>query len=627
MNALALSNTSQYTTSSQISYIDSAGSASLAFSLVKLFKNYNGKCIRVRRSSDSTELDIGFDSLGNLDTTSIVAFCGAGNGFIKTWYDQSGNGRNLQQNTNSKQFQIVSSGSVITLNGLPSAQASIASATSMQTASLNLTASTSATIYAAFSSANTAGQAGIIIDHGLPFSSGGFGINVNQFSASYIELGIGNATPTTGRIWNRLTTTFTSGQANIFGGIINPANATRDAIGRVRQNAADGDEVQSNSTGTVTTSCFINDVVTVGSNKSNAGYLEGKICSIIIYPSEITQESIGVVETRMAQSCGFASNQFIVTPSSFDLSATAVENDDYYVTSSQSSLTFNTSATSVTINSYNSVYSTDSSLATLGVYVDNSYNSQVLLGASGYRNNSVTLPAGNKILKIVTSPLSRSGGPPQPVLGSWPISIAANAKLSRMSVSNSNSLLIYGDSIAVGGNATNYYTDPWAMKIREIAPYPVALEAWGWRALNDDCSNSTDRAAFVSKIVSRSPTKIWLAIGTNDFGLNRSSAATFQTNYAALLDDLKTALPSAIIYAQSPLIRGNEGSANTFGSTIANFRTAISNACVGKSNVTYIDGLPILQVSDLAEAGAAALHPTTSGHNKYYLSVKSTLGI
>jgi hypothetical protein len=31
------------------------------------------------------------DLLGNdLDTASLLTFCGAGNGFVTTWYDQSG---------------------------------------------------------------------------------------------------------------------------------------------------------------------------------------------------------------------------------------------------------------------------------------------------------------------------------------------------------------------------------------------------------------------------------------------------------------------------------------------------------------------------------------------------------
>ena len=83
--------------------------AAAAYSLRKLRTAYTGSAIRVRRSSDNTETDIGFVS-NQLDTAAITTFVGAGNGFVTTWYDQSGNGYNLIQSTQVNQPQIVSSG-------------------------------------------------------------------------------------------------------------------------------------------------------------------------------------------------------------------------------------------------------------------------------------------------------------------------------------------------------------------------------------------------------------------------------------------------------------------------------------------------------------------------------------
>ena len=64
---------------------------SVAFSVRRLsFANaYTGPCLRVRRSSDNAEQDIGFDSSGWLDETAILAFVGSGNGFVVAWYNQS----------------------------------------------------------------------------------------------------------------------------------------------------------------------------------------------------------------------------------------------------------------------------------------------------------------------------------------------------------------------------------------------------------------------------------------------------------------------------------------------------------------------------------------------------------
>ena len=93
--------------------LDLYPNAAAAYSLRKLRTLYTGNAIRVRRSSDNTESDIGFTALGNLDTSALTFFCGSGNGFVTTWYDQSGNGRNATQSTAGSQPQIVSSGSVI----------------------------------------------------------------------------------------------------------------------------------------------------------------------------------------------------------------------------------------------------------------------------------------------------------------------------------------------------------------------------------------------------------------------------------------------------------------------------------------------------------------------------------
>lgn len=103
-----------------IGLLDTYTGATAAYSLRKLRSTYNGNAIRVRRSSDSTTLDIGFNTNGTLNTTAMLAFVGAGNGFVTIWYDQSGNGYNLEQVTSTRQPQIVSSGSVLTLNNKPS---------------------------------------------------------------------------------------------------------------------------------------------------------------------------------------------------------------------------------------------------------------------------------------------------------------------------------------------------------------------------------------------------------------------------------------------------------------------------------------------------------------------------
>lgn len=91
-----------------------------AYSLRKLSNIYTGNAITVRRSSDNTSTNIGFDANGNLDTAPLLSFVGTGSAFITTWFDQSGNNRNLTQTTNNSQPRIVNNGVVDLLKGKPS---------------------------------------------------------------------------------------------------------------------------------------------------------------------------------------------------------------------------------------------------------------------------------------------------------------------------------------------------------------------------------------------------------------------------------------------------------------------------------------------------------------------------
>jgi len=94
--------------------LDTYGGAAAAYSLRKLRTAYAGAAIRVRRSSDSAEQDFGFlnDVLDTAAMLSWVNQLGTAEGFVTTWYDQSGNARNATQATATNQPRIVASGVV-----------------------------------------------------------------------------------------------------------------------------------------------------------------------------------------------------------------------------------------------------------------------------------------------------------------------------------------------------------------------------------------------------------------------------------------------------------------------------------------------------------------------------------
>jgi hypothetical protein len=98
--------------------LDQFPNAAAAFSVKKIRNAYSGNCMKVRRASDNTTLDIGFSG-DDLDTSSLQTFCAGTDGFVETWYNQSGTSAVATQTVLAKQPKIVTSGSVILKDGIP----------------------------------------------------------------------------------------------------------------------------------------------------------------------------------------------------------------------------------------------------------------------------------------------------------------------------------------------------------------------------------------------------------------------------------------------------------------------------------------------------------------------------
>jgi len=90
--------------------LDAAAPAATAYSLRLLSSSYTGAAIQVRRSSDNATQDIGFTVAGNLDEAALLAFAAGGDVFVSTWYDQSGNARNMEKADVNYQPQIAFAG-------------------------------------------------------------------------------------------------------------------------------------------------------------------------------------------------------------------------------------------------------------------------------------------------------------------------------------------------------------------------------------------------------------------------------------------------------------------------------------------------------------------------------------
>lgn len=97
--------------------LDTYTGAKVAVSLRKLRNAYTGSAVRVRRSSDNAEQDIGFNGANEIDTAVLKTFIGADTGYVVKWYDQSGNANDASQSTTTQQGAIVISGAVQRTNG------------------------------------------------------------------------------------------------------------------------------------------------------------------------------------------------------------------------------------------------------------------------------------------------------------------------------------------------------------------------------------------------------------------------------------------------------------------------------------------------------------------------------
>lgn len=314
-------------------------------------------------------------------------------------------------------------------------------------------------------------------------------------------------------------------------------------------------------------------------------------------------------------------NLFTLLPADLHDNVYSDNHTDYYRSSAFARAVFDTTANAMTVNLWSTVYSSFPIWATAGVYVDGEWLDYLQASGDGAEAVVLTLPNGSKRVEIVAGLQASDGA--GGANGTFLKSVEFAGEATKIAPSTpATRVTVYGDSITVGANSDHPEHHGWALRLRDSRTESFLIEAWGSRSLYDDAHDSTARTAFVAKIAEGDPDIIWLAIGTNDYGLNKWAAASFGTAYAAVLDDLHTALPSAQIYCQTPIDRTTE-TANGSGSTLGNYRTQITTAVSTRTGFcTLVDGTAILSTGDLDDG----VHPTTTGHGLYATYVDGVLG-
>jgi len=85
--------------------LDGLPAAFAAVGLARLLTSYTGPLVRLRRASDNAEQDFSAAANGWLDPAAVAAWA-AGNAFVVTRYDQTGNSRHVTQATAGSQAKM-----------------------------------------------------------------------------------------------------------------------------------------------------------------------------------------------------------------------------------------------------------------------------------------------------------------------------------------------------------------------------------------------------------------------------------------------------------------------------------------------------------------------------------------
>jgi hypothetical protein len=254
---------------------------------------YTSNIIRVRRSSDNAESDFGYLANGAVDVAAVAAFCGAGDGFLTTIYDQSGNGRNMVQATTTLQPQVVASGVANTQNGrlvsaydgaTSSRRMSVAASTTLYNFMHN---GTSSALYAVCSVTDDA-VSKAIIRNTTTGTDPGFAIAIDQFER--FTLVIQNAS---GAIVNPPAAGIGTG-VQLLTSYVDADNATAASRESTWRNTTllTGNNA---TTGTATTA-NANRLLHLGTNSSGSTQFNGWISEVVMWSADVTA-SRSVFET------------------------------------------------------------------------------------------------------------------------------------------------------------------------------------------------------------------------------------------------------------------------------------------------------------------------------------------
>lgn len=220
-----------------------------------------------------------------------------------------------------------------------------------------------------------------------------------------------------------------------------------------------------------------------------------------------------------------------------------------------------------------------------------------------------TLPAGSKIVQLIESVISK----PSNIIGTFITEVKLNSyKFTKINESSvSEKVVFLGDSITVGANADTPSLEGYPYLFKYQSNKEVGVLGYGYGTVKDFAETTpkiTATVAHITEMFSNVVTTktLLIALGTNDFALDSTPAATLKVWFGNLLDAINTADSDIDIHCLSPLIRSSDGA------LLDQYRTDIGDLCSTRDYCTHIAGKTILTTGDLDDG----VHPTTAGHKK-----------
>lgn len=183
--------------------------------------------------------------------------------------------------------------------------------------------------------------------------------------------------------------------------------------------------------------------------------------------------------------------------------------------------------------------------------------------------------------------------------------------------SYARTLVWYGDSIPTGFNAVpKFLSGPmivrYSGRFDNCIPYSLS-----GLTLNADANSPAKQAALAAQLVARSTgtteKKILWEIGTNDWSLATSNAATWAGWCAGTFDAIHATDPTIGIYAETLLSRAGEATPNLNGEFCSDYRAALTAVQAARSSfVTLVPGPPLISLVNIS-----GVHPTNAGHAEW----------